>query len=269
VWADTDVALGASHGDVDDGYALAALFRAAARGEIEVLGVSTVFGNASAAESEECARELARRAVVSTRIVPGAEKPDRESEASDTIAALPAGTTLLCLGPLSNVAAACQRDPELPSRVFLHAVGGNLSSRGFLPPLWPFEFNFLLDRRSARFVLSRSWKELTLYPLDVVRSLSADRRRLADLQKSSPLGAYLAGQSERWLLRRRWRYFGRSFPLWDLPVALDLVGGFSAVHGARKLAPDVRRLAGAKREFRCLISLDADDAWRVFLRLLG
>jgi hypothetical protein len=76
-----------------------------------------------------------------------------------------------------------------------------------------------------------------LYPLDVVRSLSVDRRRLADLQKSSPLGAYLAGQSERWLLRRRWRYLGRSFPLWDLPVALDLVGGFSAVHDARRLAP--------------------------------
>ena len=121
LWVDTDVALGAESGDVDDGFALAALLRAARRGRLDLLGISTVFGNATAAESEECARRIAELAGVAVAVVRGSEVGSRQSAASERIAALPEGAELLCLGPLTNVAAACRQDASLPSRVRLRA----------------------------------------------------------------------------------------------------------------------------------------------------
>src|SRR5262249_33409195 len=87
VWVDTDIALCAYHGDVDDGFALAALAAAHRAGRIELLSVSTVFGNSTAARSAECARELLRRAGVDVPIWRGAEAPGEETDAAEAIAA--------------------------------------------------------------------------------------------------------------------------------------------------------------------------------------
>ncbi len=270
IWVDTDVALGAPRGDVDDGFALAALLAAHRRGIVELLGISTVFGNTTAARSLECARELVLRAGASATVVPGAEGPGEDTAAAAAITSLPPGAQLLCLGPLSNVAAACRRDPRLPSRLEARAVGGNLSSHGLLAPLWPFEFNFALDRGSARFALSREWRSLTLYPLDIVRRLDAGRRELARLRDLSPVGAWLSAGSARWLARARWRHFPRGrFPLWDLPAALDAAGLLDGRHAMRRLARGAARLLGSPREYRCLESFDPAEAWRTFLDLLG
>src|SRR5262249_57733368 len=73
IWVDTDIALGAPEGDVDDGFALAAIAVAHRKGLIELLGVSTVFGNTTAARSQGCAREMLRRAGVDVRLALGAE----------------------------------------------------------------------------------------------------------------------------------------------------------------------------------------------------
>ncbi|MDQ2970003.1 MAG: nucleoside hydrolase, partial [Acidobacteriota bacterium] len=161
VWVDTDIALGAPAGDVDDGFALAALLAASRAGRVELLGISTVSGNASAAEAEDCARAMAAAS--------GVESPVLRGESAEAaIAGLPEGARIVAIGPLSNVAAALSAAPDLASRATLRLVGGNLSSRGILPPLWPHEFNLAHDRRAARAVLSAPWRELVLYPLDVV-----------------------------------------------------------------------------------------------------
>src|SRR6516165_6077847 len=99
VWVDTDVALGAPRGDVDDGFALAALLAAHRRGQVDLLGISTVFGNATAALSGKCARELVNRAGAGVTVLSGAEEAGRETAAAEAIAVLPAGVELLCLGP--------------------------------------------------------------------------------------------------------------------------------------------------------------------------
>ncbi len=72
IWVDTDVALGGAHGDVDDGYALAAVARAPG---VELLGVSTVFGNTRAGIAADCARRLLQVSGARAEVVPGAEKP--------------------------------------------------------------------------------------------------------------------------------------------------------------------------------------------------
>ncbi|HEX7251730.1 MAG TPA: nucleoside hydrolase [Thermoanaerobaculia bacterium] len=268
VWVDTDVALGARGGDVDDGFALAALFRAVQQGRAELLGVSTVFGNTTAKESERCARMLAEQAGLSVDAVRGGESAGETTEASRLISKLPDSAELLCLGPLTNVAAACRIDPTLPERLSVRVVGGNLTSIGMLAPLWPFEFNLALDRQAARLVLSSKWRDLTLYPLDVVRLLRIGAEELAGIARSSPLGAFLADHSLRWLRRSRLRPGRRGFPLWDLPAALDLVGLLPAEHQARTLARGLRTFLGSARAHRCLVSMATDRAWRAFRCLI-
>jgi len=266
---DTDVALGAPRGDVDDGFALAALLAAHRRGRIHLLGISTVFGNATAAVSGDCARELARCAGAAVPVVAGAEEASRETAAAEAIADLPAGVELLCLGPLTNVAMACRRNPSLPAAISLRAVGGNLSSRGLLPPLWPHEFNLALDAKGALAVLEDRWKSLTLYPLDIVRRLDVGAREVGALRDRGPIGKALERGSRRWLVRARWRHpLRRRFPLWDLPAALDLLGLLSGEFAVRSPARGARRYFGPGRELRFLVSFDAARAWSSFRDLL-
>jgi hypothetical protein len=135
----------------------------------------------------------------------------RDAEAAERLAVLPEGTDLLALGPLTNIARACRLDPRLPDRISLRAVGGNLSSRGFLPPLWPYEFNMARDPSAAREVFRGAWKGLLLFPLDVVRRVRADEQRLESLAQLSSLGAYLGlTRPPRSLVKppHRGRYFG-------------------------------------------------------------
>ncbi len=269
VWVDTDIALGSDGGDVDDGFALAALAAAHRRGAIELLGVSTVFGNTTAARSQECARELLARAGVEVPVLRGAERREAATPASEAIAAVSGNNIkIVSLGPLTNLAGACRRDAGLPDRATLRAVGGNLSSLGFLPPLWPYEFNLSRDRESARRVLSLRWRRLTLFPLDVVRQITVGSEDLAALARVSGLGGYLAEQSQRWLRRARWRHLGRRFPLWDLPAALDTIGVLSSEIEPRRLAPGARWLLRDSRAFSCLTDFDPPSAWKSFLHLL-
>jgi inosine-uridine nucleoside N-ribohydrolase len=235
---------------------------------VELLGVSTVFGNTTARESERCALAIAERASLSVAVVRGGERAGDATDAAVAIAGLPDAAQLLCLGPLTNVAAACRLDPTLPERVSARVVGGNLSSKGPLAPVWPFEFNLALDRPASRLVLSSQWRELILYPLDVVGRVRIGGRELADIARISRLGAFLAEHSVRWLRRSRLVRGSLGFSLWDLPAALDVAGLLSAEHQTRSLARGLRRFLGAERPHRCLVSMDADGTWRAFHRLI-
>jgi inosine-uridine nucleoside N-ribohydrolase len=265
---DTDVALGAPRGDVDDGFALAALFSAHRAGRIRIAGVSTVSGNTTAAGAEDCARRLAAAAGVVVPILRGAEGPGGRGPAAGSIAGLPEGAEILALGPLTNVAAALAADPALPGRAGLRLVGGNLSSRGFLAPLWPFEFNLSLDAAAARRVLAAPWREIVLYPLDVVSAVRADEQRLRRLASLSSLGALLSRESARWLKRARWRHLGRGFPLWDLPAALEAVGAFSTEKAEGEIRLRMRPLVGNTARLQWVKGVVPHKAWALFESLL-
>jgi inosine-uridine nucleoside N-ribohydrolase len=61
----------------------------------------------------------------------------------------PEETTLLCLGPLTNVAAAFRRDPELPSLLnHLIICGGSVAAPGNVTAT--AEFNIYCDVASAK-----------------------------------------------------------------------------------------------------------------------
>lgn len=268
VWVDTDVALGASRGDVDDGFALAAVFGAFRSSRIDLLGVSTVTGNTRAAEAASCAARLAESCRIEVGIVEGAGAPGGAARAGESLASLPAGCAIVALGPLSNLAAALEADPSLPGRVSLSVVGGNLSSRGMFPPVWPHEFNLARDRPAAKRVLAASWRRLVVYPLDVVRRLRCDAARLDRIASSGAAGAALARGSRRWLARSRWRHGPRGFPVWDLPPALEAIGDLAASVEGVDFPAAQRRFAGMPAPCLAVTRFDAEDAWRAFDRAL-
>lgn len=245
LWVDTDIALGAPRGDVDDGLALAAVARAHQQGDVELLGVSATFGNTDAETAARCARRLLEAAdlagvdVVSSDAAPAA------------IATLPEGVEVVALGPLANVAAALDVDPDLPSRVGLSVVATVL---GRNPLLATYCLNFRKDPEAARRVMRAGFSPRRVFPLDTVRRLRVGRSHLDELAATGSLGEMLASGSRRWLRSAPWRYRSFSFPAWDL------VAGMHAV----------ARLPGARfdEELR-LVEFDVEWAWREFVSLVA
>jgi inosine-uridine nucleoside N-ribohydrolase len=271
VWVDTDVALGSARGDVDDGFALAALLAAARLGRIELLGISTVSGNAPASEAARCARALVAAAGADVPVLRGASPPDAAgtAEIPAALAALPEGCRVISIGPLSNLAAAIAVAPDFPGRVSLSVVGGNLRSPGLLPPLWPHEFNLAKDRRSARAVLRAPWRRLVLYPLDVMRPLRCTRERLDRISNLGPSGALVAAGSRRWLSRSRWRWGSAGFPVWDLPSALEAAGVLDVRIATAHFPVPQRRYSGIPDEVSAAVAFDPREAWSAFEALLS
>jgi purine nucleosidase len=87
----------------------------------------------------------------------------------DEVRAAPESVTIVALGPLTNIARAFQRDPELPSLVGrIVMMGGTVAGPGNVTPA--AEFNIYCDPPSARTVF-RSRTTKTLVPLDVTNRL--------------------------------------------------------------------------------------------------
>jgi purine nucleosidase len=88
---------------------------------------------------------------------------------SDEVRAAPGQVTIICLGPLSNVARAFQRDPQLPELVDrIIIAGGAVNGIGNVTP--SAEFNVYYDPASARDIF-RSPTTKTLIPLDVTQQV--------------------------------------------------------------------------------------------------
>ncbi len=88
----------------------------------------------------------------------------------DLARANPGEITIMCLGPLTNLARAIQREPTLPSLIHrLIVTGGCIEVPGNVTPA--ADFNFYFDPHSARKVI-QSRASLTLVPLDVTTQVS-------------------------------------------------------------------------------------------------
>jgi purine nucleosidase len=187
--------------DTDPGQddAVAILLALASPDEIEVLGITTVAGNVPlhltsrnarimcelagrtdvrvfAGAERPLARELLTAEYVHGKSgIDGAELPDPRMPLEDrpavdfiieTVMRTESNTVTLCpLGPLTNVAAALERQPELAER--LHEIvlmGGGFFEGGNTTPV--AEFNIYVDPEAAAIVFA-SGAPITVMPLDV------------------------------------------------------------------------------------------------------
>lgn len=100
----------------------------------------------------------------------------------DTIRNYPGEVSILALGPLTNVARAFRRDPELPHLLKrLYICGGTYNCPGDITP--SAEFNIYSDPKAAQFVF-RSQATKTLIPLDLADQMSCSVEILKDLPAS-------------------------------------------------------------------------------------
>jgi inosine-uridine nucleoside N-ribohydrolase len=214
IWIDTDNALGADRGDVDDGLALAAVLSVARRHDVHLAGISVVDGNTDATTAGRCTRALLEVAELDVPVI-------GMGQAAAAIAGLPSGTSLLSLGPLTNIAAALRLNPDCSAILDLRMVAA-VRHAWRHPILVASDLNQRTDPSAASTIRRAHWHQLRIMPLDVIRRLRIDRAALEHLAGAGRMGAYLRTHCERWLARAAWRYpLLRSFPAWDLVAALD------------------------------------------------
>lgn len=216
VLIDTDVALGSSSGDIDDAFALVRLFLS----DIDVVAVTTVFGNTSAPDAERNARALLELCGVNVPVLRGADGCGAKRNAASSYIASAEIDVILSLGPLSNLALAFVENPELVKNLqYVILVGGWQGTFGRWPPWYPFEFNLTKDPASAAAVLE-SGVPIKVVPLNQARKLRLSFADLAAMPDT--LRDYFQIHSRRWFRRSACLKLSRSIPLWDL-VAAELL----------------------------------------------
>ena len=112
----------------------------------------------------------------------------------DTLRANPAGTVTLCpLGPLTNIATAFQKAPDIIGLVQeIVLMGGAYFEVGNITPA--AEFNIYVDPEAAQIVL-QSGVKIVMMPLDVTHKVIATRARVAAIRD---LGTELGRVAAEW-----------------------------------------------------------------------
>ncbi len=147
----------------------------------------------------------------------------------DTVMARPKRSVTLCaIGPLTNVALACLKEPRLPQRLkSLLIMGGAVWDPP--EPTRPPEYNFRSDPQAAHVVLT-SGAPMTLFGLNLTR-----RAPIADAVRSGLAGADgTIAESVRGLLQS---YAAKDQSLHDAYVIAWLIA--PALFGSRPMAVEV------------------------------
>jgi len=130
----------------------------------------------------------------------------------DQIRDAPHEVTLVALGPLTNIARAFVRDPELPTLVGrIVIMGGTIAGPGNITPA--AEFNMYCDPASAQAVF-RSPSTKTLVPLDVTNRIELSY----DLFNKLPDESTRVGKLLRTLLPPAFRGYRQQFGLEGIHV---------------------------------------------------
>jgi purine nucleosidase len=255
VWIDADAACGAGpRVDPDDCLAIEYLAR---HDDLEIAGLSTVFGNAPLEVTDSIARELA--AILSLHggapvpVHRGAAEPVRAGTTPPTeaqqalIDELTRGSlTILALGPLTNLAAALGARPDLhanverivavmgrrPGHIF-HPAEGSGSGR-FLGhgPVFR-DFNVAMDGGAVEAIVSTGIP-IVLVPYEAAREVEIEGADLDRIAEGGPAGGWVARRARDWL--EYWnRDIGRAgfYPF-------DLVAAYFLTEPERFACADVR-----------------------------
>lgn len=205
---------------IDDTFTIHQAF---ANKKLDVIGMTTIFGNVSVEQATRNALWLSEKAVYKTNIIKGASKPlvqklkklsshvhgkegfgdftninpkgkpDKKSTnqyLSETIRANSGKIILLAIGPLTNLANLLEYDKEIVNHVKkLVIMGGAVYVPGNVTSY--AEANFFHDPHAANKVLGSDW-DIDLIPLDVTTKLQLTPDNFSEIIKSSPdIGSFI------------------------------------------------------------------------------
>ncbi len=244
--------------DTDPGQddAVAILLALSSPEELDVLGVTCVAGNVPLDLTTKnariicelagkpntlvfagCDRPLGRDLVTAEHVhgktgldgpdLPDPEMPLQDQHAVDfiidTLRAEPSGTVTLCpLGPLTNVATAFQKAPDIVQRVQqIVLMGGAYFEVGNITPT--AEFNIYVDPQAAE-IMFKSGVDIVVLPLDVThKALVTAPRNDAFRALSTPVGIAVAQMTDFFERFDKEKYGSAGAPLHDPCVTAYLL----------------------------------------------
>jgi len=209
---------------IDDAQALAYAF---AHPDLQVIALTTIFGNVSVELATANALRLCDLCNVDAPVARGADRPlvikpnqvadfvhgkngfggvelaaserkaDNRNAANtiiDSIRQHPGELTIIAVGPLTNLAAALQLDPDISQLVSeVVVMGGAFKTSGNVSEF--AEANIWNDPHAAEIVFNADWP-LTVHGLDVTHQVSMSREYLQSLADTSPkCGGFIAAAS--------------------------------------------------------------------------
>ncbi len=225
-----------------------ALLLAFASPELEVIGVTTVAGNVPLPLTEVNARKicelagrsdmpvfagceapLKRKLITAEHVhgktgLDGAELPDpamplQDQHAVDylidTLRTAPTGEITICpLGPLTNIAAALTKAPNIAGQIReIVLMGGGYFEQGNITP--SAEFNIYVDPEAAEMVF-KAGIPLTVIPLDCTHKAMTNRDRVDAFRAlGSPVGNTVAGLTDFFERFDKEKYGSAGAPLHD------------------------------------------------------
>ncbi len=210
---------------IDDAFALC---YAMAHPQLDVVALTTVFGNVDTALATENALKLCQLNNAKIPVAHGAEKPlsitpnphsyfvhgdngfgnialpdspataTRESAAEiiiEKILAHPGEVTLVAVGPLTNLALALEQAPQIAQAVeSVVIMGGAFDRPGNVTPY--AEANVWNDPHAAQKVLTANWP-VVIHGLDVTHQITFNREFFDNLAAASPItGKFLHDAAE-------------------------------------------------------------------------
>ena len=244
--------------DTDPGQddAVAILLALASPEEIEVLGITAVAGNVPLELTAKnarmicelagrpdipvfsgCDRPLEHTLVTAEHVhgktgLDGPTLPDPQMKLQDkhgvdfiidTLRDMPSGSVTLCpLGPLTNIATALQRAPDIAERIReIVLMGGAYFEVGNITPA--AEFNIFVDPEAAQIVFSCG-APIVVMPLDVThKALVTKPRNDAFRALATPVGVAVAQMTDFFERFDREKYGTEGAPLHDPCVTAYLV----------------------------------------------
>ncbi len=205
VWIDTDPSVRPGGHEVDDGIALVQAFHSP---ELDILGVSAVFGNAELATAFPIAQEIVAQFGPDGLVVQsGADGAARLGEETDATRAMAAALsesslTILALGPVTNVATLLLTHPDLRARIeAIVAVAGRRPGHSFRvgPEGDPLrDLNFELDSEGFQ-VLLDSEVPIVLAPFEISSKVWLTAAHVQELESGGAAAQWLAPPLKDWL----------------------------------------------------------------------
>lgn len=221
IWIDTDAACGAGRTtDPDDCLALLALLKAPS---MRVVGISTIFGNATIGVTDRTTRDIVSLLATEGFPTPPVYRGRSSSlDANYAVDQTPsdngmrnalseAPMTIVALGPLTNIAAVLRSHPDLapqvqgivsvmgqrPGHVFHPVEGGAARILFGHGPVFK-DFNFAKDRLAAAELLALGIR-MTFVPYEAAQALTITETDLNAMARAGSAARWVAERSREWL----------------------------------------------------------------------